>query len=261
MGLQYAGSAAVADPPGKAPAPVPLRGAFNFRDLGGLQAGPDLRVRPGALFRSDTLQALTAEDVAYLVEELALELIVDLRLGSEAVEQGRGPLAATPVCYLNAPLHELQATGLPPGEQSLAFYLQHLGSATSQLATVVRIVCAMAGRPVLLHCAAGKDRTGLVTALLLRLLDVDEAEIVADYMRSAAAMPLIVERFRGWPRYRDHMASVPPEVYRAEEHTITGFLAGLDARHGGAEAWARSRGINHPEIARLRDGLLVSAPH
>lgn len=237
--------------------PALLRGAFNFRDLGGLRAGPALRVRPGVLLRSDTLQALTTEDVAHLVDTLRLELVVDLRLAAEAVEQGRGPMAATSVCYLNAPLHELRATDLPPADQSLAFYLQHLGSATSQVATVVRIVCAMAGRPVLLHCAAGKDRTGLVTALLLRLLGVDDAEIVADYLRSAAAMPKIMERFRSWPRYRDHMASVPPDVYRAEEHTITGFLAALDERYGGATAWARSRGIDETELDRLRAHLLV----
>jgi len=234
-----------------------LRGAFNFRDLGGLRAGPDLQVRSGALFRSDTLQALTADDVAYLVEKLGLELVVDLRRGPEAVEQGRGPLAATPVCYLNAPLSEAPASDLPPREQSLAFYLMHVGSPTSQVATVVRIVCALAGRPVLVHCAAGKDRTGLVTALLLRLLGVDDDDIVADYLRSGPAMARIVERFRGWPHYSAHMATVPPEVYDAEEHTITGFLAALDSRHGGAAGWAHSRGITDHELARLREGLLV----
>jgi hypothetical protein len=234
-----------------------LQGAFNYRDLGGLRAGPEQTVRPGVLLRSDTLQALTAEDVAVLVEGLGLELVVDLRRGAEAVDQGRGPLADTPVWYLNAPLFEAPASDLPPREQSLAFYLTHVGSPTSQVATVVRIVCAMAGRPVLVHCAAGKDRTGLVIALLLRLLGVDDAEIVADYLRSGPAMARIIERFRTWPHYREHMTTVPDEVYRAEEHTMTGFLAALDAQHGGAVGWARSRGITDGEIARLRTSLLV----
>lgn len=240
--------------------PEPLQGAFNFRDLGGLRAGPGLRVRSGALFRSDTLQALTDEDVVYLVERRGLELVVDLRRGAEAVEQGRGLMAASPVCYLNAPLFEAPVSDLPPSEQSLAFYLTHLGSPTSQVSTVVRIVCALAGHPVLVHCAAGKDRTGLVIAVLLRLAGVDDDEIVADYLRSGPAMERIIERFRGWPHYRDHMALVPPELYRAEEHAITGLLAELDVRYGGAAGWARSRGITEGEIARLRDGLLEPAP-
>jgi protein-tyrosine phosphatase len=66
----------------------PLAGAFNFRDLGGLRAGPLRRVRDGVLFRSDTLQALTDDDVTRLVDRLGVELLVDLRLGPETVSQG-----------------------------------------------------------------------------------------------------------------------------------------------------------------------------
>jgi protein-tyrosine phosphatase len=236
-----------------------LDGAFNFRDLGGLRTGDGQIVRSGALFRSDTLQALTAGDVAYLAEELRLELVIDLRIGSEAVTEGRGPMADVPVSYLNAPLQDLPVSDLPPAEQTLHFYLDHVASPTSPLATVVRVVCAMAGRPVLVHCAAGKDRTGLVTALLLRLLGVDDEQIVTDYLRTAGNMDRIVARFLDWPRYRDHMAKVPAEVYEAREHTIRAFLAGVERSHGGAIDWAHARGIGDDELARLRRGLLVPA--
>jgi protein-tyrosine phosphatase len=242
-----------------APLPQPLTGAFNFRDLGGLRAGPDLRVRQGVLFRSDTLQALSSEDVVHMVEVIGLELIVDLRIGTEAVEEGRGLMAAAPVSYLNAPLRDLPISDLPPHEQSLHFALEHLASPAAPLSTMIRVVCALAGRPTLVHCAAGKDRTGLVSALLLRLVGVDDEEIVTDYLQTGKNMHRIVERFRGWPRYRDHMAAVPAEVYLAQEHTIRGFLTGLDRDHGGAEAWALSRGIDHIELRRLREGLLVRA--
>jgi protein-tyrosine phosphatase len=238
-------------------APRSLDGAFNFRDLGGLRAGSGLRVRPGVLFRSDTLQALTAADVAYLTDELRLELVVDLRVGPEAVSEGRGPMAAAAVSYLNAPLHEAPVSDSSPEQQALEFSLTHLASTDSALATVVRVVGALAGRPVLVHCAAGKDRTGLVVALLLSLLGVDDDEIVADYLRSGSNMPRIIERFRGWPRYRDHMASVPAEVYAAHEFTIRGLLDGLERLHGGARGWAAARGISEGDVRRLREGLLV----
>ncbi|RTL66246.1 MAG: tyrosine-protein phosphatase [Pseudonocardiaceae bacterium] len=241
------------------PATGGLDGAFNFRDLGGLRAGSGSLVRRGVLFRSDTLQALTPADVAQLTERLRLELIVDLRIGPEAVSEGRGPMAEVPVSYLNAPLRDLPVSDLPPHEQSLRFYIEHLESPTSVLSTVVRIVAAMAGRPVLLHCAAGKDRTGLVVALLLRLLGVDDEDIVADYLRSGLNTPRIKERFLGWPRYRDHMATVPGEVYDALEYTIRGFLAELDARFGGARDWARERGIADADLDRLRAGLLTES--
>lgn len=68
----------------------PLTGAYNFRDLGGLPAGPDHRVRAGVLFRSDTLQALTDADVMRLVARIGVELLVDLRLGPETVSEDYG---------------------------------------------------------------------------------------------------------------------------------------------------------------------------
>lgn len=81
------------------------------------------------LVRSDTLQALTAADVDFLVTTLRLELIVDLRAGPEAVGEGRGPMADTGVCYLNAPLRDLSpADGVPPDEQALRFSLDHLAA-------------------------------------------------------------------------------------------------------------------------------------
>lgn len=238
----------------------PLTGAYNFRDLGGLPASHGRQVRSGVLFRSDTLQSLTDADVERLVGQLGIELVVDLRIGTEAVAEGRGPLAAATVCYLNAPLRDLPVSDLPPREQSLQFYLEHLASPSPTLSTLIRTMAALAGRPTILHCAAGKDRTGLVTALVLRLLDVEDEDIVADYLATAHNLPRIVERFRGWPRYRDHMAAVPPEVYEAHEHTIRGFLRGLDEGYGGADGWARSRGIDDAALRQLADGLLEHRP-
>ena len=235
----------------------PLHGAFNFRDLGGLRAGPHRRVRHGVLFRSDTLQALTEDDVRRLVEDLGVELVVDLRVGPEAVAEGRGPLAHTAVSYLNAPLQDLPVLPhVTPRDQCLHFYLEHLASPSPTLPTLIRVLAAMAGRPTVLHCAAGKDRTGLVTALVLRLVGVDESDIVADYLASAHNMPRIVARFRDWPRYREHMRRVPPEVYQADEYTIREFLRRLDEEYGGARGWARRRGLPDTVLDQLADGLL-----
>ena len=232
-----------------------LQGAFNFRDLGGQPAGAGHRVRRGVLFRSDTLQALTPADVDHLLDDIGLELVIDLRFGVEAVEEGRGRLAERAVSYLNAPLQDLPPAGPPGVAAALPFYLEHLSAPRTPLTTALRALSAMAGRPTLIHCAAGKDRTGLVAALVLRLLDVADDDIVADYLRTAANMPRVTARFREWPRYRDHMSRVAPQVYQAREETIRGFLAALDRDHGGARSWAASRGIEPAVVDRLREGL------
>jgi protein-tyrosine phosphatase len=120
---------------------------------------------------------------------------------------------------------------------------------------LIRLLAAAAGRPTVLHCAAGKDRTGLVTALTLRLLGVGDEHIVADYLATEQNMPRIIERFSGWPRYRDHMATVPAEVYQAQEYTIRAFLQRVDELYGGARGWARTRGLDRAVLDQLVQGL------
>ena len=235
----------------------PLEGAFNFRDLGGLPARDGRRVRSGVLFRSDTLQALSEQDVERLADDVGIGLVVDLRSGLEAVEEGRGPLASGTSCYLNAPLPDAPVSDQPPERQTLLFYLANLDAPASPLPTLLHLVAGVVGRvPTVLHCAAGKDRTGLVTALILRLIDVEEDAIIGDYLRTGENMGRIVERFLGWPRYRAHMERVPAEVYQAHEMTIRGFLDALDTRYGGARGWAAARGVGDDVVDRLARGLL-----
>lgn len=236
-----------------------LDGAYNFRDLAGLRAADGRTVRPGVLFRSDTLQALTHNDVELVCNTLGVELIIDLRAGYEAVAQGRGPLAETAICYLNAPLNDVSASDADPRAQTLHFYLATLDHSGRLLANVVRTIAAMDGRPVIVHCAAGKDRTGLLTALLLGLLGVRATDIVADYLASSPNMPRIVDRLRTWPYYREHMTRVPPEVYSAEEYTIRGLLHELGESHGGALGWAHANGLGEEAIRRLRHSLLTAS--
>jgi len=232
-----------------------LSGAYNFRDLGGMRARGGGVLRTGRLFRSDTLQELTDDDVARLVDELQLAFVIDLRQAAEAVEEGRGPLARLPVCYANVPLVDLDSAGAP-GELTATQYLDHLEH-DPNLVVAVELVASVVHRPTVLHCAAGKDRTGVVTALLLGLLGVAHEQIVEDYMVTATNMDRITERFGRWPRYRQNMASLPAEIYRVEERTIRTFLRELDHRYGGAAGWARARGVEPEVERRLAAALLV----
>jgi protein-tyrosine phosphatase len=161
---------------------------------------------------------------------------------------------------MNAPLLDAPVSDLDPAEQTLRYYEYLVASSARMLANVVAMIAAVAGQPVLLHCAAGKDRTGVVSALLLSLLGVGREAIVDDYMASGHSMPRMIERFREWPRYAEHMATVPPELYQADERTIRGFLRHLDERYDGAPGWARSSGLPDDLLARLRTALLRPGP-
>jgi hypothetical protein len=235
---------------------VALTRPANFRDVGGLPASDGRVIRHGRLFRSDSLQDLDDADVAALVERLRVRYIVDLRTAGEAVQQGRGPLSAHPVAYLNVPLVDVDAPVGPPGTVVLNQYLEHLEH-DPNLPLAVEMVAHAVRHPTVVHCAAGKDRTGVVLALVELLLGVPEEQVVADYMVTAANMEGILGRLRQWQRYADNMARLPAEIYCCEEHVIRGLLRELGSRYGGARQWAIDRGIGADVADRLKDRLLV----
>lgn len=230
-----------------------LQGAFNFRDLGGLRTHDGRRVRTGRVFRSDTLQALTAEDVRLLRDTLQLRGIVDLRLEREVQEEGRGLLGDCPdIRFANSPLNMAATEGVAPDRVMPELYLGCLVPGDA-LISALQQLSEMADEPVVFHCAAGKDRTGVLAAVLLRLLGVTDDDIVADFMKSALPMPKMVERFSTWPRYREHMANTPPQAYAVEQAPLRELLDRLDTEHGGVIAWAQERGLSKQSILRLSE--------
>lgn len=228
----------------------------NFRDVGGLPAADDRQIRSGRLFRSDSLQELGDGDITNFVDRLGIRYIIDLRTAEESVQQGRGPLGSYPIGYLNVPLVDVDAPSGPPGQVVLTQYLQHLDH-DPNLPLAVEMVAHTVRLPTVVHCAAGKDRTGVVLALVELLLGVPEEHVVADYMRTAANIELVLARLRRWPRYADNMAKLPAETYRCEEHVIRGLLDELSRRYDGAAGWARQRGIGPDMVQQLRDRLLI----
>ncbi|WP_184535991.1 tyrosine-protein phosphatase [Variovorax sp. Sphag1AA] len=228
-----------------------LEGAYNFRDLGGLRTRDGHQLRSGRVFRSDTLQALTAADVNHLRAVVGLRGVVDLRLGEEVLSEGRGPLCeVTEVRYANTPLDMAATNGVAPEDVMRRLYLGCL-SPEASLVTAIEQLSEMAEHPVVFHCAAGKDRTGVLAAVVLRMLNVADEYIVGDYMKSAEAMPRMIERFRTWPRYRDHMEQAPPQAYAVEPDPLIEVLNSLDRDYGGVHQWATSHGMRSEKIERL----------
>ncbi|WP_402462769.1 tyrosine-protein phosphatase [Isoptericola aurantiacus] len=114
--------------------------------------------------------------------------------------------------------------------------------------------------PVLVHCTAGKDRTGVLVAVVLALVGVDRRDIVADYVRTDANMPAVIVRARATartPRKDAHVvAALPPELLTAPAHAIEAVLAALAAHDGGAAGWFTAHGGDVATLRSLRDRLL-----
>ena len=239
---------------------LPLVGAFNFRDLGGYPTTGGGATRWGKLFRSDTLHELTEADLEVL-RDIGLASVIDLRTATEVERTGRGVLATEPVRYLH--LSVVQEGGAGQGapteaQEDLAQrYLWYLDVGREALVQSLGVVGDPASHPLVFHCAAGKDRTGVLAALVLDILGVERDVIVEDYVLTASRMDLIMSRVTGLPDAEARIAEIPQFLLRAEAATMETFLDLLRQRHGGAREWAVSAGVP-VETLDAMPALLVS---
>ncbi|MDP3983515.1 MAG: tyrosine-protein phosphatase [Acidimicrobiia bacterium] len=227
----------------------------NLRDIGGLETVDGRQLRTGLVFRCDSLQDITAAEAAVLVDEIGIRTVIDLRIGRESIREGRGPLVNHPIQYVNVPLIDVDGPKGPPGRVLLDFYIDHLDN-DANLPVAVQTLAHLADRPVLAHCAAGKDRTGLLMLLVELLAGVRPDEAERDFMRTADNMERIRARLRTWAHYAHNMETLSPEIYECEPHSVAGALDHLVAKYGTAEAWAEAKGIPDTTVALLRDRLV-----
>ena len=243
---------------------VPLDGAFNFRDLGGLATHDGGTTRAGKMFRSDALHHLVPSDVDQLTE-LGMRTIIDLRSAVELDRTGRGPLEETDMQWLHAPLsHGDAAAGrvLPPAlaEGDLGrHYVESLAERTDTLAEVIGHLALSENLPAVFHCTAGKDRTGMVAALVLSLVGVPDDVIVHDYTLTDDRMELVMERIRASGEFPEPVTPMLERVGRAEAASMETFLAAVRETYGDAEGWARGAGISDTTLASLRAVLVTDA--
>jgi len=233
-----------------------LEGADNVRDLGGLPAGSGQQTRSKRLLRAEFTHALTEDDIQNLP---GIRTAIDLRSKNEILVAPL-PWPEEGVTQLHCPLPMLSGEELPRGDHDLvAAYLGYLEINPAPMLRAVRTLFDPANHAVLFYCAAGKDRTGTVSAMILDVLEVPREVIAADYALSDGRMSRISSRLAAIDIYRDNLKNIAPTALRAEPETILAFLKELDSRHGGPEQWLLSNGVQPVEIARFREAMLTDA--
>jgi protein tyrosine/serine phosphatase len=254
---------------------VDLEGAVNVRDLGGLEVAGGRRTAPRVLLRSDNLQGLTARDVGRLVDEHGVRVVVDLRTHTEVEREGPGPLASdgrvdirhrslypeagnrTDVAADGVlPWQDRPLDGDPADSATVRAYLGYLRDRPDSIVAALRDV-AEAGGAAVVHCAAGKDRTGVVCALALAAVGVPRDAILADYVATADRIGPILARLRASPTYADDLDGRSDATHRPRPETMTRVLDVLDERHGGAAGWLAEHGFGDDERAALRRRLVA----
>jgi len=252
---------------------IRLSGASNFRCLGGLPAAGGKRIRPHVLMRAERLASLDAQDWQALAHT-GLATICDLRSESERSEHPNRVPSHLAVSELHCDIrNDLRAdpalarllvddpTARGAERVMVEIYRRFPTYMGGTLATLVERLLS-GGAPLLVHCSAGKDRTGFVIAMLLHALEVPEDLIRADYLAS-----------RRWPGAESHRASlearlgaiIPPRELPAAVDTVLDvrdvyFDAAMDALHAEYGSIPRyfesAAGLDPARAERLRDVLL-----
>ncbi len=252
---------------------IELEGAVNARDLGGLPTIDGGSTVHGRLLRSENLQELTPGDVSRLVEELGVTTVVDLRSTNEVTIEGPAPLdALSGVRHAHHPVLKefldvsdtLKAALLTesveadreryPDDPMCGHYLGYLENRPEEVIGALRTIATAPGAAIV-HCAAGKDRTGVVVALALTIAGVEPEAIVDDYMATDDRLEAIVERLSRSRMYAGDITSRPVKAHAPRAETMKAFLEQLTVRYGGIDAWLTANGFGEAEVATLRAKL------
>jgi protein tyrosine/serine phosphatase len=240
---------------------IRLVGAPNFRDLGGLETVDGGRVRSGLLFRSSGLEELTPPDVEQLLDVIGIRTIIDLRTADDRDEAS--PLDGGGVRVLNLPIRQeahALSTSRPmtaDGWTDVPLVLrQFMEMSVESIRTLVTEL-ADGAMPAVLHCAAGKDRTGVAVAVVLEAIGVTRAAIVDDFAASEATLDATIEYLMRRPAYREVIPALPPGTMLARPEYMADFLDDVGRRHGGVIAWlTTTAGVSPTSLARLQAALV-----
>lgn len=237
---------------------VPFEACWNFRDIGGY-ATPGGALVWGRYYRAGALEDMTAADRVRL-RELGVATVIDLRRPAEVAPRNGHPAAEIGARYVHLPplpdgASEELDRRLGPGISG-ARYLGYLEYAGESFREIFDRLADPATYPLVLHCTAGKDRTGVVTALAMTVAGVDRATIVADFALSNRD----TERRLGWlaAHQRAPAGDHPDELRRrfgVPVEAITTFLAGLDARFGGVGGYLRTIGVSESTVRGVAEAL------
>jgi protein-tyrosine phosphatase len=227
---------------------------FNFRDLGGVAVDGG-SVRPGRLLRSDALAGLTDDERATL-QSLGIRTAIDLR---EPGERAHLPHGLDEITVHELPLIDGQLRSLTI--DLVEFNEWMLEQRGAQLAEVVRRFSADDALPGVFFCSSGKDRTGMIAALILSALGAADEAVIADYALTETLLPEwyiphAIQRALAGGLSEDDIESYVAEGLGSPASVMEGTLAAL-AKHGGAAAFLLAHGLTSAELESLRAALVA----
>jgi protein-tyrosine phosphatase len=244
---------------------IGLEAVHNFRDLGGYPTASGQSTKWRTLFRSDGLYRLRGADDMSRVRQLGLKSVIDLRTEREQRDQGIFPTDDIEVSFHHLSIVDVtwSDTETPEFDDEVEFlvwgYRDMLEIGSSRFADAMHVLAQADSVPAVFHCAAGKDRTGVLAALLLSSLGVDDAHICADYGLTQDAM----QRTIAWskvhrPELAERYATIPKAFLAADPRAMQIVLTELAQKHGSVRNYVREIGVADATVEALGNLLLQS---
>jgi protein-tyrosine phosphatase len=245
---------------------VPFETCFNFRDLGGYETADGRMVRWKTLYRADTLHRLDGAE-ADALHRLGLRSIIDLRSRHELEDHGRFRHVRGPDLTVHH-LPMIDEVGgpnrtmpeRPPGEPPRSLgeaYISMLDRGRGAIGRAVTLLARPGALPAVFHCTAGKDRTGVLAAIVLAAVGVRDDDIVHDYMlttesRDARDAYLRVHE----PEYYAFLANLPESIRDMHVDAMPTLLGWVRAEYGSVSGFLLGNGVDEGSLAHLEDALL-----
>ncbi len=247
---------------------IEFEGCFNFRDLGGWRAEDGKTIKWKKLYRADSVHRMSEADVDRAHNELGVRTLIDLRSDPEIAGGGVGALAELVVARHHAPFTSRRepvaidatiAAAQNADRSPEAMFTSYVGILDVSSDLVVASVAALAEQkalPAIFFCAAGKDRTGVLSAVLLGSLGVVDEDIVRDYVLTEETIDLVIGRFAQTPGAPDFYRDLPPSHFAPYGETMEQVIAHVRKEHGTFADYLLTHGLPQAALDKLRASLL-----
>ena len=250
------------------PRHIDFEGSFNFRDLGGWRTNDGRTTKWGRLFRADAVHLLTDTDAQRAQQELGLRTLLDLRSDMEVEFAGTGLLAEGGLSRHHLPLTGQGGSSVIDGVQVVistedrspdAMVEQYKAMLRASSALLVNAIEALATEntlPAVFFCAAGKDRTGVLSATALGAVGVRDEDIVEDYVLTANSIDKVIGRFAANPNAPAFYKDNPPSYFTPYAETMKRVLEHVREEYGSFAEYLIRNGLPQSSLDALRTSLL-----
>ena len=243
-----------------APRHIAIEGTYNIRDLGGYVTAYGTMIPPRRFLRADCLHRLGPGGTDRLVDE-GLRCVIDLRTTGEVTTAPSFFEGFAAVEYVNLPLFDdlspsaLASVDAQHAHPLVPFYISALDTRGAAVCHILTHIARVQDGAVLFNCTAGKDRTGIIAALLLGLAGVSDTDIIEDYILTEQMIPDLVAEFLSLSRAKGGDVEGYATLLESPADTMAKMLSHIKEHYGSIQDYVTHIGLARKDLLRLSDRL------